>query len=100
VPLFHSLLSIKIFEFQEYRPFLTWENFRNPMRGASQTVVQRAISSGLYFPLEDMFNSLIAASSPSTPKRLVHFCAGLCAGAINGLALNPAARVKVVVACS
>ena len=41
---------------QKYdRKFLDFRNFENPMAGVTQTLFQRAISAGLYFPLEEIF---------------------------------------------
>jgi len=37
------------------RKFLDFRNFENPMAGVTQTLFQRAISNGLYFPLEEIF---------------------------------------------
>ncbi len=90
-------LSIK-----EERPFLHVKNFVNPFAGVSQTIFQRSISSGLYFPLEEIFADMIVSSaifgtSPSelAPNRTwIALYAGLLAGATNGLLMNPLAAVK------
>ena len=43
-------LSVK-----ENRNFLNSYNFHDPFAGVLQTITQRTISNGLYFPLEDIF---------------------------------------------
>jgi len=82
-----------------HRPFLRSENFVNPMAGVMQTIMQRAISSGLYFPLEDIFTQSINSrvKDPQDPnhQRTVRFVAGLLAGSVNGLLMNPFSSVKV-----
>jgi hypothetical protein len=77
------------------------------MRGVLQTIVQKAISGGLYFPLEEIFSSCIHDYlDDSTYPRSVHgsgsvskyssiFLGGMMAGAVNGLVLNPFSRIKV-----
>lgn len=64
------------------------------MAGAMQTLAQRAVSSGLYFPLEDIFSMKLKSLQLDAPSSLLNFIAGTCAGALNGFFLNPAARVK------
>lgn len=54
--------------------------------------VQRVISGGLYFPLEDIFRHSLGDSALS--RAWVNFLAGNMAGAMNGLFLNPASAVK------
>lgn len=78
------------------RPFLDRRNFLNPWKGVVQTIVQRSLSTGLYFPLEDMFNSLIAHIQKEFSFVIPFntFLAGCSAGAINGLLLNPSSAVK------
>lgn len=34
------------------RPFIDWRNFSRPFEGVGQSLFQRSISHGLYFPLE------------------------------------------------
>lgn len=90
-------LSIK-----EDRPFLSQRNFVNPYSGVFQTLFQRAISSGLYFPLEEIFADVLVASGAfgqgssilSNKRQYVAFSAGLMAGSLNGLIVNPLAAVK------
>ena len=90
-------LSIK-----EDRPFLSKKNFVNPFAGVSQTLLQRAISAGLYFPLEEIFADKLIASGAlgkgslilNERRQYVAFMAGLMAGSLNGLIINPLAAVK------
>lgn len=86
------------------RPFLTMTNFLNPMAGVTQTVVQRAISAGLYFPLEQLFAELLDSwdvedkqDDPSNRRmrQWRMFLAGTFAGIINGIVMNPFTRIKV-----
>lgn len=67
-----------------HRPFFSWENWHSPYRGLAQTLVQRSVSSGLYFPLEDMFTQ--AFGSP--------LWGGQAAGVALGLILNPLSFIK------
>ena len=90
-------LSIK-----EERPFLSKANFVNPFAGVSQTILQRSISAGLYFPLEEIFADRLVSSElfGTTSKEiqnnrtLIALMAGLLAGASNGIIMNPLAAVK------
>lgn len=78
------------------RAFLHIENFRNPMAGVLQTLFQRAISSGLYFPLEEMFLHYLASTKKDNEqKSLLILVAGSLAGALNGIMMNPLASIKV-----
>ena len=85
-------LSIK-----ENRHFLNVKNFRNPFSGLLQSLFQRAVSAGLYFPFEDIFRSCLAEHPLTTnlSSNWTAFLAGNSAGALNGLILNPLAAVKV-----
>lgn len=80
------------------RRFIDRRNFEAPLAGLAQTIIQRAVSTGLYFPLEDMFKQQCRwISSENTKlKTLESFIAGTCAGAVNGIVLNPASSVKVI----
>lgn len=82
-----------------HRPFLRMENFKHPMAGVMQTITQRAVSSGLYFPLEDIFAEALMKHSRKRDQahsaRTINFVAGLLAGATNGFFLNPFSSVKV-----
>ena len=86
-----------------HRDFLHRENFSKPFAGVMQTITQRAISSGLYFPLEEIFteaitdwNSKRADNDTRGAQRTINFVAGLLAGSTNGLLLNPFSSVKVL----
>jgi hypothetical protein len=75
-------LSVK-----ERRPFLHTANFRNPYLGFLQSLSHRALSGGLFFPLE---HALCAyAEGP-----IGNFAAGSLAGSIGALVLSPLAAVK------
>ena len=103
-------LSVK-----EDRRFLHPRNFRNPWRGASQSLGHRALSSGMYWPLVDWLlpharsavgrttaaattttssNSSSSSSTGGTHEMLAKLLAGNGAGAINGAALNWIAATK------
>lgn len=74
------------------RPFLAIENFNRPYQGFWQAIIQRTFSTGLYFPLEDLFMG--PCEKLAGPGFLGAFLAGNLAGAINGIMLNPASAVK------
>eukprot|EP00605_Chrysophyceae_sp_TOSAG23-4_P000844 GSChrysophyteH1.ASY1.ANO1.935.1 assembled CDS len=90
-------LSIK-----DRRPFLNAKNFANPWAGVTQTIFQRALSSGLYFPLEEIFadqivsSGLFGTSAPQVAanRTWIALAAGLLAGMTNGLLMNPLAAIK------
>ena len=73
------------------------KNFENPMQGMFQTLFQRAMSSGLYFPLEDIFRHKINSEFGISKeyRSLRNFAAGTCAGMVNAILMNPASSVKV-----
>jgi hypothetical protein len=87
-------LSVK-----ESRPFRSRQNFLHPFSGLLQTIFQRAISAGLYFPLEQYFIEFFSLkfSHQSNISHWVALAAGNCAGAVNGLVLNPLAAIKVYI---
>ena len=87
------------------------------MNGVFQTIFQRGISAGLYFPLEEIFTSYLketfqtrnvtdnhdskigtssskTKSTPSTNETGILLCAGLMAGAGNGFIMNPISSIK------
>lgn len=93
-------------------PFLRAENFRNPYSGFMQSVGHRALSSGLYYPLENFFCSLLL-NSQSEPSDCIggtlqqqnssiinlhpafaNFLAGTLAGSTNALIVNPITAIK------
>lgn len=74
------------------RDFLHLDNWRQPFQGFAQAFFQRTLAGGLFFPLEDAFRHLFAPLRLSlTLKDLL---IGKCAGALNGLILNPISVVK------
>lgn len=75
------------------RKFLDLRNFDQPMKGVTQTLAQRSVSAGLYFPLEQIFRDFVSSSSGSSTL-WVTFIAGNFAGAINGIIMNPVSAVK------
>lgn len=89
-----------------HRPFTHADNFRAPFDGVLQSIAQRALSSGLYFPLEEIFEQHIrevssslsrpqsSSLSSSTTSSLKTLAAGMCAGAVNALLLNPLSSIK------
>mmetsp|Transcript_28904 Transcript_28904/g.43649 ORF Transcript_28904/g.43649 Transcript_28904/m.43649 type:complete len:333 (+) Transcript_28904:424-1422(+) len=78
-------LSVK-----EHRPFLSRLNFEAPYRGFFQSLGGRALSGGLFYPLEHFFLSY----SPPDAGPWANFLAGTGAGMINALLLNPLTAVK------
>ena len=64
------------------RKFLHWLNFKNPFAGLMQTITQRALSSGLYFPLEDIFKDRLISSGlmSSSGLKYIPLLAGNLAG--------------------
>lgn len=69
------------------------------MKGVLQTLIQRSVSSGLYFPLEDIFRRdltcLVGSDRAREWRTLLNFSAGIMAGMMNGVVMNPASSVKV-----
>lgn len=70
------------------RPFLTKENFRSPYQGFLQVVWIRAISGGLFYPLEDFFIRHLDAHQTAP------LAAGSLAGIFSSGILNPLQAVK------
>jgi Mitochondrial carrier protein len=70
------------------------------MHGVFQTIFQRGISAGLYFPLEEIFISYLKESfkspksTPGSNETWLLLCAGLMAGAGNGFIMNPISSIK------
>lgn len=81
-------------------PFLSKDNFISPYSGFFQSVGHRAVSGGLYYPLEQFFLTTMAP----TPALLLtegkgnialhNFLAGTAAGACNAIVVNPLSAVK------
>jgi len=80
----------------ERRPFLHWKNLRNPYQGYMQTLVQRSVSSGLYFPLEHIFIKMYSPyiACTGSDQRTTYLVAGCSAGVINAIILNPLSYTK------
>jgi len=66
------------------RPFFSRKNWKEPYRGLSQTLAQRSISSGIYFPLETMCSRAVGS----------HVLGGQAAGTLCGVLLNPLSFIK------
>jgi hypothetical protein len=77
------------------RPFLHRINWATPYSGLLQTLFQRAVSSGSYYPLEELSIKAIAASTGAEVKKSHLVVAGMMAGIANALVINPIAAVKV-----
>lgn len=76
------------------RPFIHKQNFKNPYHGISQTLIQRSLSTGLYFPLEDYFLRKTESHFSREQNNLRLLIAGNLAGVLNGLVLNPLSYIK------
>lgn len=77
------------------RPFLRAENWRNQggvMLGVYPSLLQRAVSSGLYFPFERQFRIVMLRHTDK--KGPVDAIAGLLAGAANGIVTAPINATK------
>ncbi|KAL3940011.1 MAG: hypothetical protein SGBAC_005363 [Bacillariaceae sp.] len=81
-------------------PFLSKANFISPYSGFLQSVGHRAVSGGLYYPLEQFF---LAQMSPSPIVLLTsgagntafnNLLAGTAAGSCNAIIVNPISAVK------
>jgi len=81
-------LSVK-----EKRPFLHRGNFTRPYQGFLQSVGGRALSGGLFFPLESMFQSVYDRSG-SGGHGATNFLVGSAAGSVNAIILNPLSALK------
>ena len=79
-------LSVK-----DHRPFLSWQNWKAPYSGFFQSISSRALSGGLYFPLEHFFLHLM---DPDESHARYNFLAGTAAGAMNACVLNPLSAIK------
>lgn len=66
------------------RPFFSRVNFRDPYRGLMQSLFGRVFSSGLYFPLEEVYSEQIGSAA----------LAGLATGVTIGVMLNPLSIIK------
>jgi len=78
-------------------PFLSQRNFQSPYQGFFQSVGHRALSGGLYYPLEHFFVSMLppeAALDTGSSGALYNFAAGTAAGSVNAVICNPISAVK------
>ncbi len=85
-------LSVK-----NHRKFLTPENFQSPYQGFFQSVGHRALSGGLYYPLEQFFITLLPADAvmdTGSSGAFYNFLAGTAAGSVNAIVCNPVSAVK------
>lgn len=78
------------------RPFLHPMNFTNPFAGVIQTITQRGLSSGLYFPLEEIYRDYARyyLDKNSSYRPFINFIAGTLAGSTNGILMNPLSYIK------
>lgn len=74
--------------------FLHWENFQNPYQGFFQSVGHRALSGGLYYPLEQFFMTLPPVSDTDDCGAFSNFLAGTAAGSANAFLVNPISAIK------
>lgn len=74
------------------RPFLDPSNWRRPYQGLAQGLVGRAVSTGLWFPLQALASESVLHSQ--LPPVLQGAAAGQAAGAANALMLSPLSMVK------
>lgn len=74
------------------RPFFDRQNWSSPYRGFTQTLFQRAVSTGLYFPLEQL--AIGPARHVLGLDSTAELAAGMAAGACNGVLLNPLSAIK------
>lgn len=76
-------------------PFLHADNFRRPYQGFLQSVGGRAISGGLFFPLESVIRSLSGGHHGDDDAAAAsNFLVGSAAGIVNALVLNPLSAIK------
>jgi len=78
----------------ERRPFLDARNWRQPYQGLGQAIVGRAISTGLWFPLERIMLQLVTTDKGAKPSALTALLAGQAAGVTNAVLLSPLNYVK------
>lgn len=65
-------------------PFFAWSNWSSPYSGLFQTLVGRSVSTGLYFPLEEICADTLGS----------RVLGGQAAGVVLGVALNPLSIIK------
>ena len=86
------------------RPFFASDNWRAPYTGFWQVLLHRTLTSGLYYPLFDIFKQpvenavnsyhLTQELNPAKHGLIVSFLVGTLAGAFSGVLLNPLTAVK------
>lgn len=76
------------------RPFLSRSNWTSPWNGVGQTLVSRSLSTGMYFPLEEVGRSAAHAVGLQDGSSACSLVAGNFAGAVNAFVLSPLAAVK------
>lgn len=81
------------------RPFLSSVNFQSPYQGFLQSVGGRALSGGLYYPLEHFFIECVDDNEKNNDggtqqSTATMFFAGTAAGAMNAMLLNPLSALK------
>ena len=84
------------------KPFLHADNWAQPFQGASNALLHRTISGGLYFAAYDLLEKPVQKWSMQRPYRqdttydvlVTSFLTGTLAGFVNGVVLNPIAAVK------
>lgn len=74
------------------RNFLKKENFSRPYQGLLQTLLARSISSGLYFPLEQM--TRLKLNELPVSQNAKNIAGGCIVGAVTAVILNPLNFVK------
>lgn len=77
--------------------FLSAANFQSPYQGFFQSVGHRALSGGLYYPLEQFFITQLPADAvmdTSSSGAFYNFLAGTAAGSVNAIVCNPVSAVK------
>jgi hypothetical protein len=89
---FHPYDRALYLSIRDHRPFLSSQNWRHPWSAFFQAVTHRALSGGLYFPMEHFFLRTVNADRESDPVR--NFVAGTAAGAANAVVLNPLSAIK------
>ena len=79
----------------ERRPFLDARNWRQPYQGLGQAIFGRAVSTGLWFPLErTMLQIVTTEDKGAKPSALTALLAGQAAGVANAVLLSPLNYVK------
>ena len=70
-------------------------NWQHPFQGLAQSIVQRAVSTGVWFPLERLFRECSwAHSCAKVSPGLVDVVSGQAAGMANAILMSPFAFVK------